>query len=657
MRLRAAVLAIALTTVLLGAGTAPAAYAVLARAGAGHFVSYQPTRSRAARARSLASAQLAGATTRSSTRRSVASYKPCNGQGACLTYEGGPVMQTTTLTAVFWNPEGSGLSYPSGYKSEIEQFLADVAADSGKESDFFSLLPQYYENSEGKINHVNYSVSAQPAQNDTAALPTGTGEKCTSPFKASRPCVTDPGIRKQLISLIKAHALATGIGHEYLVFFPPGMESCFAESGPEEKVCSGSYYCGYHGSLEAGTPKEVEYANEPDNADPAYGAVCLPEPGLKAGYATVDSTSHEVSESVTDPEVGSEIGGKESLSWYDSHKLYVAPIEEEVEYGEIGDMCAYEYRQGDSALEAFFVEGLFDSDGLPNQTINGHEYLLQLEWDNAHSTCSLSAEAATTEAAFSDNASAPVKTGQPISFDGSSSHGPADEHIANAIETYEWNWGDGAVTSRKSPTAEHAYSNPQASPKTFTVKLTVTDGNGDQASSSQAVEIAGQPPAPTPTPLPVTTPVVTVKTAPTGAVQVAGTVHVTGVKQNKNGTVALSVSAPAAGLLNIREASGAHSSLVSPLTSTITAPAVYPVALSASSKAKMKVKGPFVKAISVNVHSASTVTLQIAPSATGKEFVHKHKLTVKLLITFTPTGGGQTSIVQTVTLALAAKHK
>lgn len=634
---------------LAQATRAPSARAVIARTNAGHLVSYQTTRTRAATARSLAAARLNGSPATFS-RTVGASYKPCESQPACLSYLGGPIMHTTTLTPIFWNPSGANLHYPEHYESELEQFLGDVAADSGKESNFFSVLPQYYEESGGKVTHATYSVAVEPAEEDTAALPTGTGEKCTSPFSVSRPCVSDLGVQKELISYIKEHGLGTGIGHEYIVFFPPGMESCFAESGEAGEECSGTRYCGYHGTLEAGTNKEVEYANEPDNADPVYGIGCLPEEGLKAGYATDDSTSHEISESVTDPEIGSEIGEEVVLSWYDGNETVING--EKFGFGEIGDMCAYEYKQGDSALQAYATKNFNDNHGQPNQTINGHSYLLQLEWDNANGVCSLSAEAAASRATFTDNATGIVSSGQPISFDASGSHGPADEHIEHTIKTYEWRWGDGTANSTGSPAAEHAYVDQEAGVKTYTVTLTVTDGNGDTASASHTVEVAGQPPAPTPTPSPA-------PAATTTRPGIAGAIHVTGVKQNKKkGTVAVSVSVPGAGVLSLREAAGAHSSLLAPLAGSLTAPAAYPVALSAASKAKTKAKGPFVKAVSLNVGGAGNVTLQIAPTAAGKaQLAHKHKLVVKLLIAFTPSGGSQATITQAVTLVLSVAKK
>lgn len=713
--------------------------AIVARTGAGRLVSYQPTRSQAARARNLAGAHLGLPATTGSPQTAAATYQQCNGTGACLSYYGGQVMRTTTLTAIFWNPGGS-LSYPANYESEIEQFITDVATDSGKESDFFSVLPQYYEEAAGgKINHVSYSVTATAAQTDTASLPSETGEKCTSPTSPSRPCVSDLGVKNQLISFIKAHSLATGVGHEYIVFFPPGMESCFAESGEGGEICSGSYYCGYHGALKAGTSEEVEYANEPDNADPAYGFNCLPEAGLKAGYATVDSTSHEVSESVTDPDVGALIAGKEVLSWYDEESLFVEPGLEP-EYGEVGDMCAYEYQQGDSALEPYLSHKI-DSNGKPNQTIDGHSYLLQLEWDNAHSTCSLSAEAAATKATFTDTASPGMRTDEAISFDATGSRGPLDKHILNAIQTYEWHWGDGTVTSTASPTTEHAYTSSQGVlARTFTVTLTVIDKHGDKASTSHTVEIEDRPPtasfaapagatagaqtlfdgsgssdpdgtiagyewafgdgttgtgaspghvyaaageytatltvtddagnkasvshsvsvaAPPPAEI---APTVTVATTngTTGNNNPSKPLRVIAVKQNKKkGSVALSVSVPGAGALSAREASSAHGSLVAPLAGALVAPSAYPAALLAVTKGKGKAaKGPFIKPVSVTVNAGGTVTIQIVPNAAGGTLLKsKHRLPVKILIAFTPTGGAQGTIVQPVTLVLSAAKK
>jgi PKD repeat protein len=715
---------------------APQANAVVTSTATGHVISYQPTVGEVASARSaahFASTQLSA---------SAGSYKACAiTEALCLRYFGGPVMRTASLTPVFWNPTGLGLSYPAGYKTEIEQFFTDVAADSGKETDFYSMLPQYYDTIGGGTHHVSYTAAASTPINDTDALPSAAGDLCATPFvKTSRPCVQDEGLRAEITKLIEKDGLATGIGHEYVVFFPPGIDSCFDAGGSEEDTnCSGTGYCGYHGTLNEASEKEVEYANEPDNGDPQYrfesgGKIfesCATKKGLKEAAITLSSTSHEISESITDPEIE-----EPEISWYDLHEL------NESQFGEIGDICAYEYAQGEEG-GGLLKGSLVVPAGTSNQTINGHTYLLQDEWDNSHSTCSISERTSATKALFVDTANEPVQTGQAIAFNGSSSFAPSN------VVSYEWDWGDrSSNNSGSSPTTEHTYTSSEGvSVKTFTVTLTVTDENGNHGSISHSVQVANRKPtaefaatstlttgapasfdasdskdpdgfiasyswnfgdgtpaqdgeAPSHTfaaagrytvTLEVTDDagatarvehVVTVAAPPpktegpstgdttTGGAQTTGgaggggstttpsnAIRVTGVKQNKKkGTAALTVSVPRAGLLSAREASGAHTSFVSPLAGALVAPTPYAIALASTSKGKAK--GPFVKSVSLVVSSAGAVTLQIVPTAAGKtQLTHKHKLVVELLLAFTPTRGTQGTVVQTVTLVLSVKHK
>lgn len=493
--------AAALGALLLALVLGAPAQAVLVRTPSGHTVSFQPTIARARTGGSLTQSviRMAGRPSRttssptaSTTTTTAGGYTPCSqGEGACLSYYGGPVMRTTTLTPIFWSPAGLGLKYPAGYEEEIEGFLANLAADSGKETNFFSLLPQYYEEVGATINRVAYSVTAGAALQDTDALPTALGDTCTSPLAISRPCVQDEGVRAELRSFVKGHSLATGIGHEYIVFFPEGIDSCFNEgSAAKEPICSGTSYCGYHGTLNATTSEEMEYANEPDNGDPQYKGGCSGAPNVTAAAATINTTSHEVSESVTDPQVGAPYE-----SWYDRNKLFVEE-ELEPEYGEIGDMCAWQFAQGTKVMGVYYKEG-GAKEGETNQTINGHRYLLQTEWDNAHSTCSISAEAASAAArehliaSFLRSPEQAVPTGETVSFDGSGSSGPV------AISRYEWNWGDSSPTlTSASPTATHTYTTTKGlAKKTFTVTLTVTDSEGKISTTSKTVEVNDRKPS------------------------------------------------------------------------------------------------------------------------------------------------------------------
>jgi PKD repeat protein len=687
---------------------APQAHAVIARTGAGHYVSYQPTRSQAARARNLTRLP-AGTPIRTSPPRAAGTYKQCGGTGACLSYFGGPVMHTTTVIPIFWDPEGA-LTYPVKYKEEIEQFITAVAVDSSKGTNFFSVLTQYYDLVGGEASFVNYSVTAGAPQNDTDSLPSGAGDKCTDPFSPSRPCVSDLGVKTELLAYVKAHPLLpTGIGHEYVVFFPPGLDSCFAESGEGSTACSGTEYCGYHGSLNPNKPEEIEYANEPDNADPAYGNACLPISGLKAGYATTDSTSHEISESVTDPQVGAPLKSEEVLSWYDQNSLVFEfkgePAEQE--YAEIGDMCAYEYQQGDGALEVLAKEGFNDVPlSKSNQTIDGHPYLLQLEWDNAHSTCSLSAQAASSDSAFSDSATSKTLTGEPVSFDASASHGPSDPRVS--ISGYQWSWGDGTSTFSSTPTASHSFASTGAEPTgNFEVTLTVIESNGNSVNTTKTLRIGDRPPSAAFSPPTATAGIATqfdgshssdpdggvtsyswsfgdgnsgsgeeaahvyskagsypVKLTVTDAAGLSAStewavtvtapsnkIKITGSKANrKTGTVTLSILVPGAGRLGARDATSARGSgLLAALERTLA---------SRSKHGKGKKAVILVKSVHRTAAGAEAVTLTIAPTSAGKARLRgKRSLSVGLVLEFTPTDGTVGTTSANVRLALQSKKR
>src|SRR2546421_179911 len=58
-----------------------------------------------------------------------------------LAYHGGPVMHTSRTHAIYWEP--SGFSTTSTYKSLINTYLGDVAADSNKHSDVYASDVQY----------------------------------------------------------------------------------------------------------------------------------------------------------------------------------------------------------------------------------------------------------------------------------------------------------------------------------------------------------------------------------------------------------------------------------------------------------------------------------------------------------------------------------
>ena len=62
-----------------------------------------------------------------------------------LTYHGGPVMHEQTAYAIFWVP--SGYSLPAGYGAAIESYFENVAADSRRSTNVYSVGAQYTDGS------------------------------------------------------------------------------------------------------------------------------------------------------------------------------------------------------------------------------------------------------------------------------------------------------------------------------------------------------------------------------------------------------------------------------------------------------------------------------------------------------------------------------
>lgn len=495
--------------VIMGAVADPAS-AVIVRTPSGHAVSFQPTTT-------LISAQRrAQAASSSQTSAPAQPNAPCRPglDAACLSYGNGPVMLDATVTAIYWNP-GAKYSYPDGpnklpYKTEINAFLSDVAAaaSASATTNFLSVLTEYYGFSGGQRNYLDYKFHAGPPQDDQA--PIRDSDICLSPNGVGRACVTDAGIQAELSRYVAANGLPEGLANEYIVFLPTGVDSCFDTAGTASG-CSFTAWCGYHGALTLSDGKLVAYAVEPQNSDPAYGAGCDGQGG-DAAQTTINTTSHEIAESITDPNAGS--------GWYDWN---VDPKTNQ-QYGELGDMCAWSFKQGDAAD----TPGLVPASHI-NQTINGHSYLLQTEWDNANSTCSISQADAgdlPPNAAFVHSASSGVTSGQAVSFDAS----PSSAASGASIVAYRWDFGDGQ-TSTTGPTATHVYEIAGAGQAAdYTAALTVIDNRGMRAPAQPKTVHVVAPPPPAP-------PAAPTSSAPPAAPAVPAPAAVSG----------LPVGAPAAG--------------------------------------------------------------------------------------------------------------
>ncbi|HSG24548.1 MAG TPA: S8 family serine peptidase, partial [Anaerolineales bacterium] len=90
-------------------------------------------------------------------------------------------------------------------------------------------------------------------------------------------------------------------------------------------------------------------------------------------------------------------------------------------------------------------------------------------------------ESNTPPLAFFDSPASAI-SGTPVSFDAAASYDPDGDPL-----TYVWNFGDGGTGSGMTPS--HTYQNGG----TFTVTLTVNDGNGGTHSTFAEIEISGAP--------------------------------------------------------------------------------------------------------------------------------------------------------------------
>jgi hypothetical protein len=360
-----------------------------------------------------------------------------------LEYHGGPVMHSHAAYAIFWVP--SGYSFPSGYTSAIEGFLENVATDSGKPSNVYSVSAQYTD----KTGHAAYSDSFGGSIEDTHTYPTsGTcptykgfgGESFTA-------CISDSKLEAEVDSVVGAQKWPRGLGAEYYVVLPPHVGSCFDVAGKE---CFDKQFCAYH-SYTLSSPATI-YANISYSPGDEVGCGVGEYPnGHSNGNVddTLSSLSHEANESITDPTLE---------AWFDEEGF------------ENGDECR------NTPFEEDYGAPLGGSAGsLFNQSIAGGDYYLQQEWSNDTGDCAQRVDPATP--AITDPGQ--LVSGQQASFNGSSSS-PG----SGGISSYSWDFGDGGTASGSKPT--HTFQTPGK----FTVTLTLKDDGGFSFSTTRQVSVA-----------------------------------------------------------------------------------------------------------------------------------------------------------------------
>ena len=147
----------------------------------------------------------------------------------------------------------------------------------------------------------------------------------------------------------------------YMIYFPPGVTIAL-----DAATRSCVQFCAYHSNTPATlSPKLVPYGVEPDFAPPSACALgCGGNPSMFDNVTEV--TSHEMSEAVTDAQVGSATTTAPPLAWYDPDPA-ANPL------GEIGDICVGQGAIVNAGNTTYVVQQEFSN--LQNDCVAHRQYL------------------------------------------------------------------------------------------------------------------------------------------------------------------------------------------------------------------------------------------------------------------------------------------
>lgn len=251
-----------------------------------------------------------------------------------LTYYGGPIVKNIKVIQVLYG-SGTYQSFVQGTGSgTMSAFYGGVVG-----SPYFTWLNGDYGSGSGKTTQtIGYGNFA----GQVAITPSSSRNGST---------ITDAQIQAEIAAQISAgHLAAPNANTYYAVFFPKGKT--ISQGGSNSCVSGG--FCAYHGTV-VGSSATWTYGVHPDNS---AGSGCDVGCGGSTSFNNMSSVaSHEMIETVTDPDVGIATTYASPLAWYNKT------------YGEIGDIC--------NAQQGTIV----GTDGIT--------YTVQKEWSNSQSICRL----------------------------------------------------------------------------------------------------------------------------------------------------------------------------------------------------------------------------------------------------------------------------
>jgi hypothetical protein len=263
--------------------------------------------------------------------------------GAHLSYFGGPVISNVHVVQVLYGSGSYNAQVAGTTSPTMGQFYGDL---TGANSGYTSLLTQY-------------NTPASGGTNQTIGNGTFDGLFQIVPAAGNNgSTISDAQIQSELLAQITAGHLpapildaAGNVNTLYMIFFPPGKT--ITQGGSSSCVAGG--FCAYHGTTSTLlNGKNVLYGVMPDMQSGLCSTGGCGSAGVFGNYTSV--TSHELTEAITDADVGIATTFAPPLAWYDMVN------------GEIGDIC--NGQQG-------------------TYTANGTAYIIQLEFSNAANNCVL----------------------------------------------------------------------------------------------------------------------------------------------------------------------------------------------------------------------------------------------------------------------------
>ena len=272
------------------------------------------------------------------------------GSGGNLSYHNGPTMSVNNVYAIYW---AAGGAMDPSYRTVIDQYFNDVAAATAslKTDNVYWANTQYYGLNKSPIVNTSKLLGSEWDLNPLPA----SGCKLYTGVTA---CLSDQQLRDEINRVATKNGWPRDGSTLYFIFTAQGVGSCSGSS------CAFSTFCAYHSWITVGGT--LLYANMPyaNTAPTGCGVAQSPNAVLnKDADATLNVTSHEHNEAITDPQ---------GTGWYDRRGY------------ENGDKCAWNFG---AVLDSTVPAGKQF-----NQSIGSGKYYLQQEWSNKSSKCVLTGQ-------------------------------------------------------------------------------------------------------------------------------------------------------------------------------------------------------------------------------------------------------------------------